>query len=155
MSEEELLTRYYLLQAGSGMGDFYSGPIYQRGYGIGSFLGGLFRRILPLLKKSGIAVGKEMLSSGMKFANDLENNVDPRAAFKSRVTEGINNLKRKAMSGDGYKAHLPAKRRYLPRKGRAVQTKRLKKKSLKKRKPVRKNKTNKKLKKKKTNDIFS
>lgn len=31
MAEEDLLTRYYLNQAGSGMGDFYSGPIYQKG----------------------------------------------------------------------------------------------------------------------------
>lgn len=148
MSEEELLTSYYMQQAGSGMGDFYSGPVYQRGYGIGSFLGGLFRRILPLLKKGGIAIGKEILSSGMKFANDVEDNVDPRTAFKSRVTEGVNNLKRKAVTGDGYKPRLPPKRRYLQRKGRAVQSI-VKRKNLNK-KPVQK--INKKL---KTKDIFS
>lgn len=30
MFEEDALTRYYLAQAGSGMGEFYSGPIYQQ-----------------------------------------------------------------------------------------------------------------------------
>lgn len=52
-SEDIGLTRYYMSQAGSGIGEIYSGPIYQKGYGLGSYLGGLFRGILPILKRGG------------------------------------------------------------------------------------------------------
>lgn len=126
MTEEDLLTQYYLAQAGSGMGDFYSGPIYQRGYGIGSFLGGLFRSILPLLKKTGVAIGKEVLHSGSNFISDLGNNVNPRAAFDMRAKETLQKIKKKVLTGDGYKSVKRSKKRQLPKNNRSVKAKRLK-----------------------------
>lgn len=150
MTLEDALTRYYLNQAGSGMGEFYSGPIYQRGYGIGSFLGGLFRSVLPLLRRGGIAVGKELLNGGTKFFNDVENNVSPRAAFNNRASETITNLQRKAMHGEGFISGGKRKTRHLSADRQTVKTKR--RKIVKKKKSVRKVK--KASRKKKSKDIF-
>lgn len=128
MAEEDLLTKYYLAQAqaGSGMGGFYSGPIYQRGHGIGSFLSGLFRGVLPILKRGSIAVGKEILNSGANFINDLENNVDAKVALKKRTKEGYSNLKEKMkekmMSGDGYKTRKHNKKQQSRVNRRGVKT---------------------------------
>jgi len=109
---------YFDLQTGGartgygGISQVYIGSPYQRGHGIGSFLGGLFRRIIPLLKQGARAVGKEALRSGINAATDImDAGVHPREAFKTRLRESGQNLKRKAeekiytlMQGSGYKA---------------------------------------------------
>lgn len=141
-------------QAGSGMGDFYSGPIYQRGYGIGSFLGGLFRTTLPLLRRGGIAVTKELLNSGANFISDVENNVSPRSAFNNRANESVSNLKRKMMYGEGFIPYGIAKKRHLSKDRRAVKTKRVSVVNRKKPKTKKKQKK-KRVTKKKTRDIFN
>lgn len=87
MEDVELLTRYYANQAGSGVSSFYSGPIYQRGRGgslqrgngVGSFLGGLVRRILPILRKGTIAVGREVINSGTNIIK-LSEITSPRSS---------------------------------------------------------------------------
>lgn len=150
MTMEDVLTRYYLSQAGSGIGDFYSGPIYQRGYGIGSFLGGLFRTALPLLRRGGIAVTKELLSGGTNFLNDIENNISPRSAFNNRASETVSNLKRKVMHGEGFIPIGRAKKRHLGSVRRAVKTKR----RVVKKKP-KSQKKKKRVSKKKNYDIFN
>ena len=64
------LLRYYQHQAGRGscrgvIGSVYSvPPIYQRGYGIGSFLGGLWRMVRPILWSGAKTVGRETLRKG-------------------------------------------------------------------------------------------
>lgn len=111
---------YFDTQTGGGVGragyggisHVYIGSPNQRGHGIGSFLGGLFRRIIPLLKQGARTVGKEALRSGINVANDvLDKGIHPREAFKTRLRESGTNLKRKAeekinnlMHGSGYKA---------------------------------------------------
>lgn len=111
---------YFDMQTGGGGGrtgyggisHVYIGSANQRGHGIGSFLGGLFRRIIPLLKQGARAVGKEALRSGMNMATDImDSGIHPREAFKTRLHESGENLKRKAeekistlMKGSGYKA---------------------------------------------------
>lgn len=95
-----------------GISQVYIGSPNQRGHGIGSFLGGLFRRIIPLLKHGARAVGKEALRSGVSMASDImDSGMHPREAFKTRLRESGENLKRKAeekisalMKGSGYKA---------------------------------------------------
>lgn len=121
----DLLVRYYMEQAGSGIGEFYSGPIYQRGYGIGSFLGGLFKTVIPILKKGGAVVGKEVLKNGANFLNDLRNsNINPNTALNNRARETVENLKRKLMYGDGFKVGRSNKKRQLGVKPRKVKAKR-------------------------------
>lgn len=154
MASEDILTRYYMNQAGSGMGDFYSGPIYQRGYGIGSFLGGLFRTALPLLRRGGVAVTKELLNSGANFINDVENhNINPRTAFNNRANETVTNLKRKIMHGEGFIPYGLAKKRHLSKGRRAVKSKRLS--VVKRKKPNTRKKKKKRVTKKKIRDIFN
>lgn len=138
------------------------GAPYQQGSGIGSFLGGVFRYVLPLLKSSAKTVGKEALSTGLNIVGDIASSKDPRDAVRSRVRESVRNLKRKAddkfeqyMNGEGYRP----KRRALPthfveafraanivkkKKKKSVKTKRKKrvatKKHNKKKKSAKKNK---------------
>jgi len=50
--------------------------------GIGSFLGGLFRKILPYLGKGARAIGKEALRAGINVIEDVENNTPLKEAMK-------------------------------------------------------------------------
>lgn len=116
----DLYSDYFEAQTGGGsaraghggISNVYVGSPNQRGHGIGSFLGGLFRRIIPLLKQGARTVGKEALRAGVNVASDvLDSGMHPREAFKTRLRESGQNLKRKAeekidtlMKGSGYKA---------------------------------------------------
>ena len=60
---------YYTNQAGRGY-PVYAGRRYQRGHGLGSILGGLFKSAVPLLKKGAKALGKEALRTGLNVAAD-------------------------------------------------------------------------------------
>lgn len=101
---------YYKNQLGSGVSVVYKGAPHQRGHGIGSFLGGLFRSIAPLLKSGAKAVGQEALRSGINVLSDIAGTMPPNKAFGVRMKEFTTNLKRRAdnkidnvMKGSGYK----------------------------------------------------
>lgn len=101
---------YYVSQAGSGVSHVYGGVGHQRGHGIGSFLGGLFRRALPFLKSGLKVVGREAAKTGVGVLGDVLNDVPIKTAFHDRFEVAKTNLKRKAqekleniMSGSGYK----------------------------------------------------
>ena len=51
-------------------------PIYQRGYGIGSFLGGLWRMVRPIFWSGTKTVGRETLRTGGKILSDMADNSD-------------------------------------------------------------------------------
>lgn len=95
-----------------GVGQVFIGAPHQRGHGgIGSFLAGLFRKVLPLLSRGAKAVGKEALRTGLNIVNDVTTQNTPiKESFRNRVKESSENLKRKAeekldklMEGSGYK----------------------------------------------------
>lgn len=94
-----------------GISHVYIGTPNQRGHGIGSFLGGLFRRALPFIRVGAKAIGKEALRAGVKVAGDvLKRDIPIRDAIGMRARESSGNLKRKAaekidnlMHGSGYK----------------------------------------------------
>lgn len=137
--------QYYANQAGSGIGAIYRGAPYQRGHGIGSFLGGIFRSILPLFKTGARAVGKEALRTGSNFLGDLVENRSAKEAFRDRLQQAGVNLKRKAdekidslMVGSGYKRQRKENLDHFI--ARAVK------------KPIRKKKTSSKI---KHSDIFN
>lgn len=96
---------------GNRIGRVYAGAPFQHGAGIGSFLGGVYRYVLPLLKRSATAVGKEMLQTGLNIASDVGELKKPfKQAFKERMRQSGSNLQQKAkdnldrfMKGDGYK----------------------------------------------------
>ncbi len=67
----------------------------QHGHGIGSFLGGLFRSVMPILKSGATAIGKEALRSGVGFLTDVTS-MDQRTAASTRLKEFTGGLKRRA-----------------------------------------------------------
>lgn len=151
----DVYTAYYLNQAGSGFGGVYTSGLYQKGHGIGSFLGGLFRCVFPLLKSGSSAVGTELLKSGANIISDISRNEPVERAIKSRGKEAINNLSKLVgdkMFGSGYKTGGAVKRSHSVASSRSVKTtkkaktnKKAKKQPQKnKRKPVKKTKSRKK-----------
>lgn len=95
------VTEYYLNQAGGAIDDrdfiLYRGKRYQRGSGLFSALGGLFRSVLPFIKSGAKAVGKEALKVGANVLADVAaSGKSPKESFKSRLKEAGSNLKRKA-----------------------------------------------------------
>jgi len=138
------LTRYYIHQAGGGggsgdgIGPIYSVPPFvQRGHGLGSLLGGLFRSIRPLffsgLRTAGKALGREALRTGGKILTDIADN--PQTGIKEiiskHVQSTVQNLGSK-MTGRGRKR----KRRSTSRVAR--KSKKPKRTTKKKKKPTRK-----------------
>lgn len=100
------LVNYYLAQAGGGAGGthFYAGSLHQKGYGIGSFLGGLFRSVLPLLRSGAVAVGREAARAGAHVLADVAAGDPVADSLKSHADQALTNLKRKAaakMQGGG------------------------------------------------------
>lgn len=101
---------YYSHQAGTGVGVVYKGVSHQRGHGIGSFLGGLFRSVLPLISNGAKAIGKEALNAGVGLFSDIVSAKPLDESVKYRFKEATSNLKRKAddkiermMTGSGNK----------------------------------------------------
>ena len=58
---------YYIHQAGKGY-PVLAGRWYQRGHGLGSIFGGLFKAAIPLLKKGAKILGHEVLKTGLNIA---------------------------------------------------------------------------------------
>ena len=136
-------TAYYDDQVGGRIDRVYFGAASQRGHGIGSFLGSLYRAVLPLFKSGIKAIGKETLRSGFNILDDVSNkNVNFREALRNRSNETADNLKRKAMdkidrmmmSGSGYKKRRTSKRNQSSGSSSRERTKRV----IKKRKTLRK-----------------
>ena len=112
MANQDAITNYYVTQAGgggfySGMGyqrgyGIYAGKAYQKGYGLGSWLGGLFRTVLPLLKSGALAVGKEALRAGGNVVADLATGENFKQSVNRRANEAgdvlTQKFKRKAES---------------------------------------------------------
>lgn len=127
---------YYSHQAGSGIGIVYKGVPHQRGHGIGSFLGGLFRSVFPLLSSGFRTVGKEALNAGVGLLSDMINSHPMDESIKHRFKNASSNLKRKAdekidslMSGSGYKMKRERRERTIaPKALRGRTTKKSKKK---------------------------
>lgn len=125
MSPKAYITQYYLNQAGGGgNGHFYAGSSYQKGYGIGSWLGGLFRQILPILRSGATAVGKQAVLAGSNVLADLAAGENASVSAKRRLGQAgatlSDTLKRKAdaMSGAGRRRSI--KRRKVAPKTHSV-----------------------------------
>jgi hypothetical protein len=115
--------RYYMDQAGSGMAH-YKGTPNMRGHGgIGQFLSGLFRSVMPMFRSGARALGREALRTGSNVVSDLLHDKPFKHSLKSRLREGGTNLhtrfdnKINSMNGSGLKR---AKRRRISQsKGKA------------------------------------
>jgi hypothetical protein len=141
---------YYENQAGgSGISSVYSGSSYQKGHGIGSFLGSLFKGIIPLLSKASKAVGSEFLKTSGNIAKDIALKQPWKVSVKSRLKEAGSHLNERfgnhidSMIGSGY---INAKQRKL--RHSSLRSGRVKKCKKKKCRKINKNKI-------KNTDIFS
>ncbi len=87
--------RYYRNQCGHGL-PVFSGARMQRGHGLGSIFGGLFRSVFPIIKKYAPAIGRKALHTGFKIANDVADGQSFKDAAKTRIfgalEEGINKI---------------------------------------------------------------
>ena len=81
---------YYSRQAGGEM-PVFAGSRYQRGHGLGSILGGFFRRfIVPMFKRHGKTLALDTLRTGMNVADDvLGSGQGFKESIGKRVPEGV------------------------------------------------------------------
>lgn len=99
-NDGNLLYEYYLNQAGSGIGTIYTGPAFQTGHGVGSFLAKFYRTVLPYLKKGVKRVGKEFFKVGSDVMEDIHQpDVSIKDSLKKRGQEAFDRL----TTGSGYK----------------------------------------------------
>ena len=75
---------YYTMQNGEEVPVFY-GARTQRGHGLGSILGELFRRALPFLSSGAKTLGQQ----AMNVASDMTDGKSFQDSAKSRLKEGI------------------------------------------------------------------
>ena len=91
------LVRYFLHQAGrgtdNGMGPVYALPLFhQRGYGIGSYLGGLWQMVTPIIWRGAKTVGRETLRTGRKILSDIAENDSSDVKPRYFVSKHARNL---------------------------------------------------------------
>jgi hypothetical protein len=79
---------YYLNQCGNGL-PVFQGTRMQRGSGIGSIFAGLFRSVMPLLKRIAPVIGRRALLTGANIAGDVAAGQSLKEAAKSRITSGV------------------------------------------------------------------
>ena len=71
---------------------YYKGAGIQKGHGLGSMLGSLFRSAAPMLKSAAKTIGKQALDFGVGLAKDAMGGRDLREAAKERALEGGANI---------------------------------------------------------------
>ena len=113
---------YYLKQAGRGY-PVYAGTHYQRGHGLGSIIGSLFKSAVPLLKRGAKTLGHEALKTGLNLALDVMEGQNVKQAAKSRLKSTRQNLLQKAIIGVGPPCERSIKRTAKRKKPRCRQTK--------------------------------
>ena len=89
--------------SGHGLPGFKGMP-YQRGGGLGNFLGRLFRSVLPVLKKAGKAMGKQAVATGADIMADVARGRNLKEAAEEHGRTGVANLFEqgaRTMKGEG------------------------------------------------------
>ena len=112
--DKELYRCHYLdEQTGGALSPVFRGLDIQEGYGIGNFLGSLFRTALPVLKSFAKpllkSAGRELLTSGVKVMGNVAGGENIKSALKQRAKQGLQNVSAdmiktlaKTHSGKGY-----------------------------------------------------
>jgi len=99
----ELYEDYYSPQNGGEIPVFV-GRKFQRGHGLGSFLGGFIRRlVLPFVKTHGKKMLASAVKTGMQVADDVMEGQNFKESAKRRLPEAtkraVHNLSRQSGSG--------------------------------------------------------
>lgn len=92
-ASRDMYESYYLKQSGSGVPVFV-GSRGQRGHGIGSVLGGLFRSAVPMLKRGLANFGRQALRTGLDIANDVVEGGNFRESAKRHAVSGLKDFAR-------------------------------------------------------------
>jgi len=140
------LGQYYIRQAGgggrrgidSGIGPIYSVPPFiQRGYGIGSFLRGLWRTVRPVLWSSAKSLGRKALRTGGKIMTEIADNpLQTGHILSQHATETTQDIIKK-LRGGSRKRKRAASRKQHHKAKRAKVTKPKSSSSCKKRKATK------------------
>ena len=102
--------RHYCAQRG-GQGPYFRGARYQRGSGLGSFLGGFFRRYaVPLLRQTLLAAGERALRGGRRMLDEIHGG----RSFGEAAAERVRSLKRSIGSMSGSGAVIKRSKRLAP-----------------------------------------
>ena len=91
---------YYIHQAGKGY-PVFAERRYQRGHGLGSIFGGLFKAAMHLLKKGAKTLEREALKTRLNIARDVVQGRNIKQAAKSRMKSTGENLLQTAMDTVG------------------------------------------------------
>jgi len=111
---------YYSRQVGGEM-PVFAGSRYQRGHGLGSVLGGIFRRfVIPFFRAHGKTLARGALKTGVDVAEDVLGGRTLKEAAKTRIPEGI---KRTAQSLISQSGSGTRRRRGRKRKKPCIRTK--------------------------------
>jgi hypothetical protein len=95
--EEQLLKNHFLSQARqSGFGSGFVGLPYQRGNGLGSIFGTIFKAVAPLAKSALRTVGKSVLKTGLSVAGDALSGRNVVESMEDHGRSAAANLVRKA-----------------------------------------------------------
>ena len=76
----------------------FAGRRYQRGHGLGSIFGGLFKAAMPLLKRGAKTLEREVVKTALNIAVQVGN---IKQAAKSQLKSTRENLLQKAMDTEG------------------------------------------------------
>lgn len=88
-------------QKGMGL-PVFQGTRLQRGRGLGSFLGGLARVAVPILKKTARHGSQEALKAGLEIAKDVSQGQSLKKAIRKRGIEAIKRTVQKTLqNGEG------------------------------------------------------
>jgi len=112
-ASRHMYENYYSRQVG-GLMPVFVGSRQQRGHGLGSVLGGIFRRfVIPFFKTHGKALATDALRTGVNVAEDVLGKRTLKESVKRRVPEGIKRSAQSlvAQSGSGVRLKRRKKRR--------------------------------------------
>ena len=123
---------YETSQLGQGL-PAYRGSKHQRGHGIGSLIGGLFRAavplVMPVLKNVGKAAATTALSAGAGLIGDVLKGKNLKKSAVNRAREGGKALLKRAANSDylrGVTQAPPTKRRATSKGKTSVRRSRMK-----------------------------
>lgn len=91
--DKEDWSSYFSRQGGSG---YYEGLPLQRGYGIGSIFGSLFRFLLPIAKSVGKEIGREGISLGSRLLGDIAQGQNVKESLVRESKDSLKTLVKKA-----------------------------------------------------------
>ena len=113
----------YFQEVQVGGNAYFMGAPHQRGAGIGSVFGSLFRFLLPMFKSIGRELGKEGLAVGSRVLDDVARGEHVRDAFVNQTSDGMRNLLSRHDVSEGLKGVVDMAQRKVQKgsgRGQAV-----------------------------------